>query len=45
MELTEEKLKEIDGGANWGLITGIAAAIVYLIGCFSGYTNPNKCHN
>lgn len=45
MELTEQKLKEIDGGASWGLITGIAAAIVYLIGCFSGYTNPNKCNN
>ena len=45
MELTNEELREINGGANWGLIAGIAAAVVYLIGCFSGYTNPNKCNN
>lgn len=45
MELTKEELREINGGANWCLIAGIAAAVVYLIGCFSGYTNPNKCNN
>ena len=45
MELTSRELKEIDGGVSWGLITGIAAAVVYLIGCFSGYTNPSKCNN
>ena len=45
MELTKEELREINGGASWSLIAGIAAAVVYLIGCFSGYTNPNKCNN
>lgn len=45
MELNQEELKQINGGANWAVITGIAAAVVYLIGCFSGYTNPNKCNN
>ena len=45
MKLNQEELKQINGGANWAVITGIAAAIVYLIGCFSGYTNPNKCNN
>lgn len=45
MELTKEELRKINGGASWGLIAGIAAAVVYLIGCFSGYTNPNKCNN
>lgn len=45
MELTKKQMKEIDGGVSWTLITGITAAVVYLIGCFSGYTNPDKCNN
>lgn len=45
MELTTIQMKEVDGGASWALLTGIAAAIVYLIGCISGYTNPSKCNN
>ena len=45
MELTTKQMKEIDGGVSWTLLTGIAAAVVYLIGCFSGYTNPDKCNN
>ena len=45
MELTKNQMKEIDGGVSWGILTGIATAIVYLIGCISGYTNPDKCNN
>lgn len=45
MELTTKQMNEIDGGVSWTLLTGIAAAVVYLIGCFSGYTNPDKCNN
>ena len=46
MILTDKEMKKIDGGAvSWGIVAGVAAAIVYLIGCFSGYTNPTKCNN
>lgn len=45
MELTNKEMYQIDGGANWGVIAGIAAAVIYVIGCFSGYTNPTRCNN
>lgn len=46
MELTNQDMMQIDGGGiSWGIVAGIAAAIVYVIGCFSGYTNPNRCSN
>lgn len=45
MELTQEEMLTVDGGASWGWIAGIAAAVIYIIGCFSGYTNPSKCSN
>ena len=45
MQLTEKEMYEINGGISWGIVAGIATAIVYLIGCFSGYTNPTRCNN
>ena len=45
MELTEKQMKKVNGGANWGLISGIAAAVVFVVGFFSGYTNPSRCSN
>ena len=45
MELTDKQMQKIDGGASWGLVAGIAAAVVYIIGCVSGFTNPSRCHN
>ena len=46
MEITKEEMHTIDGGAlSWGILAGIAAAVVYVIGCFSGYTNPTRCNN
>ena len=45
MELTKEKMHEIECGASWGLIAAAAAALVYVIGFFSGYTNPSRCNN
>ncbi len=33
------------GGFSGWAIAGIAAGIVFLLGCFNGYTNPEKCHN
>lgn len=45
MELTEKQMHQIEGGASWGVIAGIAAAVVFVVGFFSGYTNPSKCSN
>ena len=45
MELSQKEMYNVEGGASWGVIAGIAAAVVYLIGCFSGYTNPSRCNN
>jgi len=45
MELTERQMYEVNGGISWGIVAGIAAAIVYIVGCLSGYTNPNRCDN
>lgn len=46
MELRKEEMSQIDGGAiSWGVVAGIGAGIVYLIGIISGYTNPSKCNN
>ncbi|MBQ8219219.1 MAG: class IIb bacteriocin, lactobin A/cerein 7B family [Bacilli bacterium] len=45
MELTERQMYEVNGGISWGIVAGIAAAIVYIVGCLSGYTNPNRCNN
>ena len=36
MELTEKQMYQIDGGASWGIVAGIASAIVLIIGFFSG---------
>ena len=46
MELTKQEMNTINGGGiSWGVVAGIAATVVYLIGCLSGVTNPNKCKN
>lgn len=45
MELNEKQMNQVSGGANWLIISGIASAVVYLIGLISGYTNPTKCNN
>lgn len=45
MELTNKEMYEIDGGVSWGVLAAIGAAVVYVIGCFSGYTNPTRCSN
>lgn len=45
MELTQKEMYHVEGGVSWSLVTGIAAAVIYVIGCLSGYTNPSKCSN
>ena len=45
MELNEHQMHEITGGASWAVLSAIAAGIIYVIGIFSGYTNPTRCNN
>lgn len=45
MELTEKQMHDINGGASWGVVAAIAAALVFIIGGLSGYTNPSRCNN
>ena len=46
MELTKNEMNKIvGGGGSWGVVAVIAAAVVYIIGCVSGFTNPSRCHN
>ena len=46
MELNNYELAKVDGGAiSWGLVGCIGGVLAYLIGVFSGYTNPNRCNN
>jgi len=46
MELTEKEMYEINGGGvSWGVVAGIVAAAVFIIGGLSGYTNPSRCNN
>lgn len=46
MELTNNQMSTINGGAiHWGIIAGIASGVVFIIGVFSGYTNPTRCKN
>lgn len=45
MELTEKQMCSVDGGISFGLIAGFAAALTFLVGVISGYTNPTRCNN
>lgn len=45
MELTEKEMYQVSGGISWQVVGGIVAAIVYIIGVVSGYTNPSRCNN
>ena len=45
MELTEKQMNQVEGGVSWSIVAGVASAIVFIIGFFSGYTNPNRCSN
>lgn len=45
MKLTNEQMNQVNGGVNWIILSGISAAIVYVVGFLSGYTNPSKCNN
>lgn len=46
MELTNQELKQINGGIGISLGAGIllAGCFVFIIGAIDGYLNPNKCN-
>lgn len=39
MELTNEQMNQVNGGVNWIILSGISAAIVYVVGFLSGHIN------
>lgn len=43
--ITEEEMKEVQGGINIGLITAVATAIIFVSGIIAGLANPTKCNN
>ena len=46
MELNNREMASINGGGvSWGVIAVIGGVLTYLIGVFSGYTNPSRCNN
>ncbi len=45
MELSKNEMYQVKGGVAWETVAAIGAAIIYLIGAISGYTNPTKCNN
>lgn len=44
-EISLSAMSEINGGGAGWLIASIVAGVTFIIGIFSGYTNPNKCNN
>ena len=45
MELSKKEMFQVKGGIAWETVAVIGAAVVYIIGIISGYTNPAKCNN
>ena len=44
MEITKEELKNINGGAvSFGVIAGIGAGLMFIIGLVDGFVRPLKC--
>ena len=42
--LTQNELKEINGGISWGLIGALGTIVVFLTGLIDGYLRPLKCN-
>lgn len=45
MELNEKQMHDVSGGVSWIAFSGIAAAVIYVLGFLGGYTNPTRCNN
>ena len=45
-EINKKEMLSIEGGADPVLVTAIVSAIVtFIVGIFSGYSNPKRCNN
>ncbi len=45
IELEKKQLLEVKGGASKvGIVAGIIAGLVFVIGVIDGYVRPLKCH-
>lgn len=42
--IDEKELKEIRGGISSGAVVLISAAVVFILGIFTGYSNPVGCN-
>jgi lactobin A/cerein 7B family class IIb bacteriocin len=46
MELSKQEMNYVTGGGiSWGIVACVDAAVIYLIGCLGGITNPSRCSN
>lgn len=44
-ELSSNELLNVNGGGiSFGLVAGIATAVIFLIGVFHGFVNPEECN-
>lgn len=44
-EIDNIEMSNVNGGSAGWVVAGIIAGITFIIGIFSGYTNPNKCNS
>lgn len=44
-KISNDVAKNIKGGISEGAVLLITAAVVFVLGIFTGYTNPLECNN
>ena len=44
-KLSNEEMKQIEGGVNWVVVTFVSAAVSFVAGIFEGIINLNKCNS
>lgn len=42
--INKEEQKKIKGGISEGTVILISAAVIFILGIFTGYTNPKECN-
>ncbi len=43
--VTENEMKEVNGGVNIFVITAVTTAIVFAAGIITGIVNPTRCNH
>ena len=44
-KINDKEMMNVDGGGFGWIAASILAGVTFIIGIFSGYTNPNKGNN